>query len=179
MHSFLFLISSDILAIIIWGWFRSEGWKHWVLLKTKLALSIGKPRRFQQSEGFVMGGSTERNTGASGSASGRLLPHPIPPVSVLGALLFHSCPMSLISLPSRSVPVTIAVHWRFPALPYLSSRECAVISTRLYFGSAYRELSHGCPRCFAKAGGEERQSLPWRSYVLQALITMGMQHTKI
>lgn len=156
MHSFLFLISSDILAIIIWGWFRSEGWKHWVLLKTKLALSIGKPRRFQQSEGFVMGGSTERNTGASGSASGRLLPHPIPPVSVLGAFLFHSCPMSLISLPSRSVPVTIAVHWRFPALPYLSSRECAVISTRLYFGSAYRELSHGCPRCFAKAGGGKK-----------------------
>lgn len=90
--------------------------------------------------------------GASGSAGGHLLPHTKSAVSKLCALLFHSCPISLISLPSHSVPATTAADWWFPALPYLCSREQAVVQACLYFGTMCRELSHSSVRCFAKAG---------------------------
>jgi len=63
--------------------------------------------------------------GASGIAGGHSLPHLISLVARSHVSLVSN--LSDVSSPSRSVPVTIAVPWWFPALLSLSSRERAVI----------------------------------------------------
>lgn len=146
------------------------------LLKTKFAFKYRETGTLL-TVWKLCDGLERRNAGASGSAGGHLLPHAIPPVSVLCALLFRSCPVTLISL---CPPVLCQWQLRFTGgsqLCHLSLPGNVRLSGCVrILGSMQRELSHGCARCFAKAG--KRQPLPWGSYVLQALITMGIQYTK-